>query len=175
MNVPPVRVSRKDVAFSAAAPAPEGIMKNAQPRSSTGVLNNLFSNNNNNNNGNSMRSNGGGGGGGRTSERLTASSVFGFISGGLSSSTGSQVTPRGTPRASLNYPQHTPVDSLDGDTWDKLHRKSFLNTSDGQFGGAPLIGPNSNRRRSSKRQSMMKRNVLAMEESFMPAWWGCTS
>ena len=69
---------------------------------------------------------------------------------------------------SSERPAHARVNlaAPEPDSWDLLRRKSFL----GENGGAPLIGPNSNRRRSSKRQSMMKRNILVMEETFAPEY-----
>lgn len=96
--------------------------------------------------------------------RVSIPSLFGFVGGsntGLSRSSSTAAYGGGTPRASH-------ADTLEGDAWDMLKRKSFLNREG--FGGAPLIGPNSSRRRSSKRQSMMKRNILAIQESFMPPW-----
>mmetsp|Transcript_26704 Transcript_26704/g.65447 ORF Transcript_26704/g.65447 Transcript_26704/m.65447 type:complete len:926 (-) Transcript_26704:528-3305(-) len=58
-------------------------------------------------------------------------------------------------------------DTHEGDYWDMTHKKkAFL----GEHGGAPLVGPNSNRRRSSQRKSMHKKNIMVMEEQFLPMY-----
>ena len=101
----------------------------------------------------------------------STNNLFGFIAGGGALAGSDGVSPRIIPGSSI--PRASSQQSLENDAWDLLSskRKSFLaDTTGSSFGGAPLIGPNSNRRRSSKRQSHMKRNVLAMEESFTPPW-----
>lgn len=149
--------SRLPRTFSGSVHSPEGVVERVSPR--TPGDQNL---------GDSLKSNG---------SRISSSgSVFGLVGGGVNNFNvvPQRMASRGTPRASYSHafgvnPRISNVESLEGDAWDMLKRKS-ITADGGGFGGAPLIGPNSNRRRSSKRQSMMKRNVLAMEETFTPAW-----
>jgi len=172
MSLPPTRLT----GFGA-APDGHGVIKMLSPRASN-TVNTAVRNDDDytydydttvthKDAGNSVRGDGGGG----LAPRMSATGLFGYIGSGLSkraTSSGPGISPKVQPPRLSFLGVNSNADGLEGDAWDRLKRKSMA--GDGGFGGAPLIGPNSSRRRSSNRQSMMKSNILAMEESFVPSW-----